>query len=335
MRDGKVVAREGFLLDRLTEPEAVLAVTIQQYYADGRYVPRELLVPEDGRRTASCSRRGSRERRGDASCRSAVPQRGEKLRLLELVVRNARLAFDLEWKHPRKQSQEILRALQDLLDLEVEPRRIECFDISNIQGSDIVASMVCFEDGASEEVGLPEVPDQDRVGRAPTTSPPCARWWGGATSGCSRRARTCPTSCSIDGGKGQLGAAVDALDELGLGDQPLASLAKQEELIFVRGRDEPIALPRASPVLQLVQRVRDEAHRFAVGFHRKARSSRGPSAPSSTTSRASARPSARRCSSRFGSRAGRARRERGRAARPRWARPRPRGSAAHFDRRAG
>ena len=78
----------------------------------------------------------------------------------------------------------------------------------------------------------------------------------------------------IDGGKGQLGAAVDALEELGLGDQPVASLAKREELIFVRGRDEPLALPRASPVLQLVQRIRDEAHRFAVGYHRKARSQR-------------------------------------------------------------
>jgi excinuclease ABC subunit C len=83
-----------------------------------------------------------------------------------------------------------------------------------------------------------------------------------------------PDLVLIDGGKGQLGAAADALDELGLGDQPLASLAKREELIFVRGRDEPIALPRSSPVLQLVQRVRDEAHRFAVGYHRKTRSAR-------------------------------------------------------------
>jgi excinuclease ABC subunit C len=83
-----------------------------------------------------------------------------------------------------------------------------------------------------------------------------------------------PDLVLIDGGKGQLGAAVEALDELGLGDQPVASLAKQEELIFLRGREEPIALPRSSPVLQLVQRVRDEAHRFAVGFHRKARSMR-------------------------------------------------------------
>ena len=145
VRDGKVVAREGFLLDRLTEPELVLATTVQQFYAAGRYVPREVLVAEaipDGELLAAwlAARRGT-------AVAIRVPQRGEKLRLLELVVRNAQLAFELEWKHPRKQSQEILRSLRDLLDLEVEPQRIECFDISNIQGSDVVASMVVFEGG--------------------------------------------------------------------------------------------------------------------------------------------------------------------------------------------
>ena len=164
VRDGKVVAREGFLLDRLTEPELVLASTLQQFYAGGRYVPREVLVPEEipDRELLEAwlaARRGT-------LVRIHVPQRGEKLRLLELVVRNAQLAFELEWKHPRQQSQEILRALRDLLDLEVEPRRIECFDISNIQGSDIVASMVVFEDGPAEEVRLPQVPGQGRVGRS-------------------------------------------------------------------------------------------------------------------------------------------------------------------------
>ena len=145
VRDGKVVAREGFLLDDLTEPELVLSQTLQQFYATGRYVPREVLVAEavpDGELLQAWLQ----QRRG-AAVAIRVPQRGEKLRLLELVVRNARLAFELEWKHPRKQSQEILRALRDVLDLEVEPQRIECFDISNIQGSDIVASMVVFEGG--------------------------------------------------------------------------------------------------------------------------------------------------------------------------------------------
>ena len=145
VREGKVVSREGYLLDRVTEPEGFLSSAIQQYYAEGRYVPREVLVPADIPDRALLEewlsgRRGSQ-------VRIRVPRRGEKVRLLELVTRNARLAFDLEWRHPRKQSQEILRGLQDLLGLEVEPRRIECFDISNIQGSDVVASMVVFEDG--------------------------------------------------------------------------------------------------------------------------------------------------------------------------------------------
>ena len=145
VRDGKVVAREGFLQDRLAEPERFLGSAIQQYYAQGRYVPREILVPQDlpERELLEAWLSGRR----DGVARIRVPQRGEKLRLLELVVRNARLAFDLEWKQPRKQSQEILRALRDLLELEVEPTRIECFDISKIQGSDVVASMVCFQGG--------------------------------------------------------------------------------------------------------------------------------------------------------------------------------------------
>ncbi len=202
-----------------------------------------------------------------------VPRRGEKLRLLELVARNAELAFALEWKHPRKQSEEILRSLRDLLDLEVEPSRIECFDISNIQGSDVVASMVVFVDGTPSKSdyrkfrvkGLSGEPDdfasmREVVGR---------RYRRLLEEG-----KDLPDLVLVDGGKGQLGAALDALRELGIGDQPVASLAKRDELIFVPWRDEPIALPRASPVLQLVQRVRDEAHRFAVGFHRQVRGKR-------------------------------------------------------------
>jgi excinuclease ABC subunit C len=271
VRDGRVVAREGFLLDQLAEPEAVLAQTLQQFYAGGRYVPREVLLPvevpdRDLLEAWLSERRGTR-------VHIRTPQRGEKLRLLDLVVRNTRLAFELEWKHPRKQSQEILRALGDLLDLEVEPRRIECFDISNIQGSDIVASMVVFEEG------LPKKSDYRKfrvkgVSGAPDDFASMNEVVGRRYRRLLEEGKELPDLVLIDGGKGQLGAAVEALDELGLGDQPVASLAKREELIFVRGRSQPIALPRASPVLQLVQRVRDEAHRFAVGFHRQRRSKR-------------------------------------------------------------
>jgi excinuclease ABC subunit C len=271
VRDGKVVSREGFLLDRLTEPEAVLASTLQQFYADGRYVPREVLVPDDvpDRELLEswlAARRGG-------SVRIHAPQRGEKRRLLDLVVRNARLAFDLEWKHPRRQSQEILRALRDLLDLEVEPRRIECFDISNIQGSDVVASMVVFGDGLAKKSDYRKFRVRTVEG-APDDFASMREVVGRRYRRLLEEGKELPDLVLVDGGKGQLGAAVAALEELGLGDQPVASLAKREELIFVRGREQPIALPRSSPVLQLVQRVRDEAHRFAIGYHRQTRARR-------------------------------------------------------------
>jgi excinuclease ABC subunit C len=271
VRDGKVVSREGFLLDRLTEPEGVLAQTIQQFYASGRYVPRELLVAEEVPDRELLEQWLSL-RRG-TQVRIHTPQRGEKLRLLELVVRNAKLAFDLEWKHPRRQSQEILRALQDLLDLELEPRRIECFDISNIQGSDIVASMVAFEDAQPKKSDYRKYRIRG-VSGGPDDFASMREVVGRRYRRLLEEGRELPDLVLVDGGKGQLGAAAEALDELGLGDQPLASLAKREELIYLRGRDEPVALPRSSPVLQLVQRVRDEAHRFAIGYHRKARSAR-------------------------------------------------------------
>lgn len=271
VRDGRVVAREGFLLDRVTDGEALLETAIAQYYGSGRHVPRELLVPEalpgaEALEAWLSAKRGAR-------VRLRVPQRGEKVRLLELVQKNARLAFDLEWKHPRQQSEQILRSLRDLLDLETEPRRIECFDISNLQGSDVVASMVCFEDGAPKKSDYRKFKVRGLTG-APDDFASMREVVGRRYRRLLEEGHELPDLVLVDGGKGQLGAALEALAELGLGDQPVASLAKREELIFVAGRDEAVALPRESPVLQLVQRVRDEAHRFAVGFHRQRRDKR-------------------------------------------------------------
>jgi excinuclease ABC subunit C len=271
VREGKVVSREGFLLDRVAEPERFLSQAVQQYYAEGRQVPREILIPSEVP-DRELLERWLTERRG-TNVRMRVPVRGEKVRLLDLVLRNARLAYDLEWRHPRKQSQEILRALRDVLDLEVEPRRIECFDISNIQGSDIVASMVAFEEG------LPKKADYRKfrirgVGAEPDDFASMREVVFRRYKRLLEEGKELPDLVLIDGGKGQLGAAMSALEELGIGDQPVASLAKKEEVIFLPGRDLPVVLPRDSPVLQLVQRVRDEAHRFAVGFHRARRSKR-------------------------------------------------------------
>jgi excinuclease ABC subunit C len=271
VRDGKVVAREGFLLDELTEPELVLSQTLQQFYASARYVPREVLVAAP---LPDCEllQAWLGERRG-SSVTLRQPHRGEKLRLLELVERNARLAFELEWKHPRRQSQEILRALRDLLDLEVEPHRIECFDISNIQGSDVVASMVVFEAGLAKKSDYRKFRIRT-VSGAPDDFASMREVVTRRYQRLLEEGKEMPDLVLIDGGKGQLGAAVSALEDIGLGDQPVASLAKREELIFLRGREEPFALPRSSPVLQLVQRVRDEAHRFAIGYHRQTRAKR-------------------------------------------------------------
>jgi excinuclease ABC subunit C len=271
VRDGKVVGREGFLLDRIAEPDRFLSSAIQQFYAEGRYVPRELLVPEEVPDQQLLQEWLGR-RRG-TSVRLRVPRRGEKVRLLDLVVRNARLAYELEWKHRRGQGQEILRSLREALDLEVEPRRIECFDISNIQGSDIVASMVVFEEG------LPRKSDYRKfrlrgIGAEPDDFASMREVVGRRYRRLLEEGKELPDLVLVDGGKGQLGAATSALDELGLGSQPVASLAKREEVIFLPGRDEPVRLPRSSPVLQLVQRVRDEAHRFAIGYHRQARKRR-------------------------------------------------------------
>jgi excinuclease ABC subunit C len=271
VRDGRVVGREGFLLDEVAEPETFLASAIQQYYASGRYVPREILVAADVPGRDLLEAWLSERRR--TSVRIRVPQRGEKVRLLDLVVRNAQLAYHLEWKQPRQQSQEIVRGLQDALNLEVEPRRIECFDISNIQGSDIVASMVVFEDG------LPKKSDYRKfrvrgLGGTPDDFASMREVVGRRYRRLLEENKELPDLVLIDGGKGQLGAAATALTEIGLADQPVASLAKREELLFVPGREEPIELPRDSPVLHLVQRVRDEAHRFAIGFHRQTRAKR-------------------------------------------------------------
>src|SRR5262245_2393683 len=200
VRDGKVVAREGYLLDRVADPDSFLASSIQQYYAAGRYVPREVLAPAEipDRDLLEAWLAG---RRGGA-VHIRAPRRGEKLRLLELVVRNARLAYDLEWRHPRKQSEEILRALRDLLDLEVEPRRIECFDISNIQGSDVVASMVAFE------AGLPRKADYRKfrirsVSGAPDDFASMREVVGRRYRRLLEEGKDLPDLVLIDGGKGQ------------------------------------------------------------------------------------------------------------------------------------
>ena len=309
VRGGKVVAREGFLFESVADTERLLEATIQQFYAEGRYVPREVLVPE------APSERGLleawlAERRGGV-VKIRVPRRGETLRLMDLVERNASLAFELEWKHPMRQSRELLRGLRDALALELEPRTIECFDISNIQGADIVASMVSFVEARPNKAGYRRFRVRT-VSDGPDDFASMREVVGRRYARLLEEGGELPDLVLVDGGKGQLSAASDALHELGLGSQAVASLAKKQEQIFLRGQSLPIALPRSSPVLQLVQRIRDEAHRFAITYHRKRRRAR------TLTSELDSIPGVgparrRRLLARFGSVPGRSQRERGRA----------------------
>jgi excinuclease ABC subunit C len=183
------------------------------------------------------------------------------------------LAFELANQEEGRLAASRLEALQKLLDLPDEPRRIEGFDVSNIQGSDIVASMVVFEDGHAKRSEhrkykiktVADGPDDFASMREVVLR----RYRRVLEEGTEQ-----PDLILIDGGKGQLAAALTSLTELGLSHLPLVSIAKKEEVLFQNGRAEPIVLPKSSPTLQLVQRVRDEAHRFAVTFHRQRRAAR-------------------------------------------------------------
>ncbi len=271
VRDGRVASSEGFLLDRVGDESRILEESVARFYEGDRYVPREVLVPEAFEGMESLAawltvRRGTQ-------VRFRVPQRGEKVRLLELVSGNAKLAHDLEWRHPKKRSREILVSLMDALGLPDEPRRIECFDISNLQGSDIVASMVVFEMAAPKKSDYRTFKVKTVVG-APDDFASMREVVGRRYRRLLEEGSDLPDLVLIDGGLGQLGAAAEALDELGLGELPLASLAKREEILHVRGREEPVVLAHSTPALQLMQAARDEAHRFAVKFHRKRRAGR-------------------------------------------------------------
>jgi len=296
VRSGRVVERielgsDGSIVGS-TEGE-VLETALQQFY-ELRMAPSEIHVPsEPDEREALESWLSSRAGR---RVRVVVPQRGEKRDLVELAARNAALAYQTRFNQATAAQYEALETLQAVLKLPSLPRRIECFDISTIQGSETVASMVVCEDGrmrrgeyrkyrirgsglaarGSAENGgssSPEtrVPSPDRI----------ANDFAAMHEVVQRRYRKMleeggpfPDLIVIDGGKGQLSAAYAALEELGLANLIAIGIAKKEELLYTRDREEPIALAPNAPGLLLIQQIRDEAHRFAVTFHRRARTMR-------------------------------------------------------------
>lgn len=270
MRGGKVQARREFTFDDVEFAAAgFYAAALAQYYADAD-PPPEIYLPH---RPAGAElledwlavRRGGR-------VTLKVPERGVKRRFLDLVRKNAELSFESRFRLAHTHGVAVLEALAEVLGLDEPPLRIECFDISNIQGTDSVASMVAWEGGK------PKKSDYRTFTIRGLDGPDDFASMAQAVTRRYRRLiaedRRLPDLVVIDGGPGQLGAAVRALAAEGLPMVPVISLAKREEEIFVQGAGEPIRLDRSHPALQLLQRIRDEAHRFAMTHHRKKRSRR-------------------------------------------------------------
>lgn len=288
VRGGKLIGRDHFILDGTEHLERAEIITsfVKQYYHRAEFIPREILVETLMEEEVDVLSRWLAERRG-GKVYIKVPRRGEKKKLVEMAGKNALLVLQEEEAGRLSRRDDIARALGELaetLGLEESPKRLECYDISNIQGSSTVASMVVFEEGKPAK-------DQYRKFKIKTVQGPddfasmrevISRRFSrageerelidsGQLSTREAKFHRLPQMVLIDGGKGQLSAAVAAMRETGFDYIPVFGLAKEEELIFAPGREQPYYLPRDSKALHLVQRLRDEAHRFAVTYHRQVR----------------------------------------------------------------
>jgi len=273
LRNGQIVDRREFFWEdqeHFDEPEFFSDV-LQQLYLDQQYIPSEIHVPVDFEDREALEELLSEKRNRKVEIRT--PQRGQKRALLGLVETNAKHSFDGRFRVLKPSSRAIQEALQDSLNLAEAPSRIECFDISHIQGTDKVASMVVWEDGRMKKSDYRKFIIRTVIGNddfASMREVVTRRY-----SRLREEGKPMPGLVLIDGGLGQLHAAAEALESIGVTDQPLASIAKREEIIYVLGQeDEPVVLDRFSPILHLVQSIRDEAHRFAVTFHRSRRAAR-------------------------------------------------------------
>jgi len=270
LRNGHIVDRREFFWEDIREfdPAEFFSSLLKQVYLDDPYVPAVIHVPVEFEEREVLEEFLS-EKRG-RKVEIHTPQRGQKKAMLELVESNARHSFEQRFRVLKPTSKAISEALQDALGLENAPTRIECFDISHIQGTDKVASMVVWDNGRMKMADYRKFIIRTVEGNNDFASmhEVISRRYGRLKEEGAPR----PGLVLVDGGLGQLHAAAAALEELGITDQPLASIAKREEWIYVYGQEEePIVLDKFSPVLHLVQQVRDEAHRFAVTFHRTRR----------------------------------------------------------------
>jgi len=274
MREGKIVGKREFFWEDIKEPfdpGVFMGQALKQYYTAGDYAPGEVYVPvefEDRELLEEylTTQRGRR-------VHIIAPQKGVKRDLIDLVEKNARLNFDQRFRVQRPDMTRVLQELQEVLELPELPDRIESFDISNIQGDENVASMVVCEHGLMKKADYRKFKVRSVEGRADDFQS-MYEVVGRRYSRLLREAKPLPNLVLIDGGKGQLAAAARALHELGLEALPTASIAKREELLFVKGKSEPVRIDHHSPVLHLMQMIRDETHRFAVTYHRKRRAMR-------------------------------------------------------------
>jgi excinuclease ABC subunit C len=284
LRDGKLVDRYGFHLENVAgrDTGAALEAFVLEYYGSAPSVPPQLVVPPDAGDTAALEQFLS-ERRG-SRVEVRAPERGEKKRLQELAAQNARVALEsdaIQAEQRRLRRVEALEELRETLNLESLPIRIECYDISNIQAESPVGSMVVFQDAVAKKahyrkfgVRKLEAGPDDFAAIEEVVSRRFARLGDAASDDYDESFAAVPNLVVIDGGKGQLSAALAAMQAYDLPRVAVVSLAKRAEEVFVPGRSEPIVLPRESAGLQLLQRIRDEAHRFALGFHRQRRETR-------------------------------------------------------------
>ena len=273
VRNGRVVDRREFYWENIDqfEKREFLSSLLMQIYLDAQYVPSLIHVPVD-----FDDRDVMEELLSDKRGRKVViatPQRGSKRAMLDLVETNARHGFEQRFRVMKPSSKAIMDALVDALNLSAPPERIECFDVSHIQGSDTVASMVVWENGRMKKGDYRKfiIKTVDGIDDFASMREAVTRRYRRLQD----EKKPFPGLILIDGGIGQLHAAVEALEALGIINQSVAAIAKRDEIIYVVGQeDEPVYLDRFSPVLHLMQKVRDEAHRFAVAFHRKRRDSR-------------------------------------------------------------
>jgi excinuclease ABC subunit C len=258
-------------------PGEFFSALLKQLYIGQPYVPRNLYVPVDFEDRDVLEDLLSEQIAGEgartARVHILVPQRGDKRALIDLAGTNAKQSYDQRFRVLKPNARAIQEELQDVLGLPDLPKRIECFDISHIQGAETVASMVVWEDGKMKKSDYRKfiVRTVDGVDDFASMREVVGRRYKRV----QQEEKAMPSLVLIDGGLGQLHAAAKALDELEIINQPLAAIAKREEILYVYGQEkDPIALDHHSPVLHLIQLIRDEAHRFAVTFHRKRRQMR-------------------------------------------------------------